>query len=143
MADEREVLRALYRIGVWSARKRRELASILLHHDPPHFQRCFLAGFLRYAVGLSVEETVDFIERYCAWRDYNRRTTERNVRGIHKSKHNSLEPNGSKSNGPTSNKPEVSGGYEWDLEKIGTEAWVGRCGANGYCLEWYRVYLLG
>ena len=32
MADEREVLRALYRIGVWSARKRRELASLSLIH---------------------------------------------------------------------------------------------------------------
>ena len=145
MADEREVLRALYRIGVWSARKRRELASILLHHDPPHLKRVYLGGFLLYALGLSVEEATDFIERFSVWEDYRRETTLRNLRGIHKRKGSSNGPksSGFKSSGLVSDKPEVSRGYERDLEKIGTEAWVGLCCANGYCLEWHRVFLLG
>jgi len=139
MADKREVFRALYRIGVWSARKRRELVSILLHHDPPHLKRVYLGGFLLYALGMSVEEAADFIERYSAWEDYRRETTLRNLRGIHKrgGKASSV------SNGSTSDKPGVSRDYERDLEKMGTEVWVGRCAANGYCLEWHRVYLLG
>ena len=77
------------------------------------------------------------------WRDYNRRTTERNVWGILKCKHNGSKSSSSKSNGPTSDKPKVSKGYGRDLESIGTEAWVGRCAGNGYCLEGHRVYLLG
>ena len=140
---EREVLEALRELGVWSHRKREELKDILLHSDPPHLRRCYLAGFLRFGVGLSIEETVNFIERFCKWRDYNRRTTERNVRGVHKCKHNGLKSSGSKSSGPTSDKPVVSRGYGRDLEKIGTEAWIGHCSGNGYCLEWHRVFLLG
>jgi len=145
MADEREVFRALHRIGVWSYRKRRELAGILLHDDPPHLKRVYLGGFLLYALGMSVSQAADFIEKYCAWVDFDRRITERNLRGIHKRKGSSNGPksDGSKSSGFTSDKPEVSRGYERDLEKIGTEAWVGRCCANGYCLEWHRVFLLG
>jgi len=138
---EEEVLKSLRELGVWSHRKRKELASILLHHDPPHFQRCFLAGFLRYAVGLSVGEVVDLIERYCAWRDYNRRITERNVRGIHKSS-GPLHCNGS---GQVSSrhKGSASRSYEKDLEILGSPTWVGRCCGNGYCLEWHREFLLG
>ena len=135
---ECEVLSALRRIGVWSHRKRRELAGILLHPNPSHLHRVYLGGFLLYALNLSVEEATAFIERYSAWIDFNRRITERNLRGIHKRKYN-----GSKSSGPISDKSEVSRGYEWDLEKIGSSVWVGRCCANGYCLEWHRVFLFG
>ena len=138
MADEREVLRALYRIGVWSARKRRELASILLHHDPPHLKRVYLGGFLLYALGMSVEEVADFIERYSVWVDYRRETTLRNLRGIHKHKGSSNGPKRS-SFGPKCS----SDGLETGVEVFGTEMWIGRCAANGYPLEWHRVYLLG
>lgn len=140
MVNEEEVLRALRRIGVWSHRKRRELASILLHHDPPHLKRLYLGGFLLYGLNMSVEEVADFIERYCAWRDFDRRITERNLRGIHKCKgingpkKVSSGPKIARSNGPTSDEP---------LEKIGTEVWVGHCCANGYPLMWSREYLLG
>ena len=142
---EREVLEALRELGVWSARKRRELASILLHLDPPHLKRVYLGAFLRYVLGMDISQAADFIGKYCAWVDFDRRITERNLRGIHKRKGSSNGPksDGSKSSGPTSNKPEVSRGYERDLGKIGTETWVGRCSANGYCLEWHRVFLLG
>jgi len=145
LVNEREVLKALCDLGVWSNRKRKELASILLHHDPPHLKRVYLGGFLLYALGLSVEEATDFIERFSVWEDYRRETTLRNLRGIYKRKgsSNGLKSSSSKSSGLVSDKPKVSRGYERDLEKIGTEAWVGRCAANGYCLEWHRVYLLG
>jgi len=139
---EEEVLKSLRELGVWSHRKRKELASILLHHDPPHFQRCFLAGFLRYGVGMSVEQTVDFIERYCAWRDYNRRTTERNVRGIHKRKHNGPKSDGPKLSGPPSDEP-ARGDYERDLEKIGTVIWRPILAGNGYPIGWEKIILLG
>jgi len=132
-------MEALRNLGVWGDHKRKELASILLHHDPPHLKRVYLGGFLLYALGMSVEQATDFIEKHCAWEDYRRETTLRNLRGIHKrgGKASSV------SNGFTSDKPGVSRDYERDLEKIGTEVWVGRCAANGYCLEWHRVYLLG
>ena len=138
MADEREVLRALHRIGVWSARKRRELASILLHHDPPHLKRVYLGGFLLYALGMSVEEAADFIERYSVWDDYRHETTLRNLRGIHKRKGSSNGPKRS-SFGPKGS----SNGLKTGVEVFGIEMWIGRCSANGYPLEWHRVYLLG
>ena len=142
---EEEVLKSLRELGVWSHRKRKELASILLHHDPPHLKRVYLGGFLLYALGMSVEEVADFIERYSVWEDYRRETTLRNLRGIHKRKgsFNSSKSSGSKSSSFTSDKPEVSRGYERDLERLGSETWVGCCCANGYCLEWHRVFLLG
>jgi len=138
MADEREVLRALYRIGVWSARKRKELASILLHHDPPHLKRVYLGGFLLYGLGMGVEQAADFIEKHCAWEDFRRETTLRNLRGIHKRKGSSNGPKRS-SFGPKCS----SDGPKTGVEVFGTEMWIGRCAANGYPLEWHRVYLLG
>jgi len=145
MADEREVLRALYRIGVWSYRKRRELASILLHHDPPHLKRVYLGGFLLYALGMSVEQATDFIEKHCAWEDYRRETTLRNLRGIHKRKgsSNGSKSSGSKSSGPTSNKPEVSRDCEWALEKLGAVIWRPILAGNGYPIGWEKIILLG
>ena len=100
-----EVLEALRRAGVWSGRMRKKLADILLDRDPPHLKRVFLGGFLLYAVGLSVEQVVSLIERYGMWVDFDRRITERNLRGIHKRKGSSNSP---KSSGPTSDKSEVS-----------------------------------
>ena len=142
MADEREVLRVLYRLGVWSARKRKELASILLHHDPPHLKRVYLGGFLLYALGMSVEQATDFIEKHCAWEDFRRETTLRNLRGIHK---RGCEVS-SASNGPKRSSFGLKGssnGPKTGVEAFGTEMWIGRCAANGYPLEWHRVYLLG
>jgi len=140
MADEREVLQALYRIGVWSHRKRRELADILLHPNPAHLYRVYLGGFFLYALNLSVEEATVFIERYSAWLDFDRRITERNLRGIHKRKGSSNSP---KSSGPTSDKSEVSRGYERDLEKIGTVIWRPILAGNGYPIGWEKIILLG
>ena len=116
---EREVLSALYRIGVWSHRKRRELADILLHPDPPHLHRVYLGCFLLYALNLSVKEAADFIERYSAWLDFNRRITERNLRGIHK-------------RGFSIKNSAISSEVE---RRLGSEVWIDRCSANGYCLE--------
>jgi len=136
---EREVLSALRRIGVWSHRKRRELAGILLHPNPAHLHRVYLGGFLLYALNLSVKEAADFIERYSAWLDFDRRITERNLRGIHKRgcSSNSVHSAGSSSSSNLSNS--VSS----EIERLGSEVWIGRCSANGYCLEWHRVYLFG
>ena len=140
---EEEVLKSLRELGVWSHRKRKELASILLHHDPPHFQRCFLAGFLRYAIGLSVGEVVDLIERCCAWSDYNRHKTQRQVVSIRKCKHNGPKSDGSKSSGLTFNKSEVLRGYERDLEEVGTVIWRPILAGNGYPIGWEKIILLG
>jgi len=135
-----EVLEALRRAGVWSGRMRKKLADILLDRDPPHLKRVFLGGFLLYAVGLSVEQVVSLIERYGMWVDFDRRITERNLRGIHKRKGSS---NGPKSSSPTSDKSEVSRGYERDLEKVGTVIWRPILAGNGYPIGWEKVILLG
>ena len=135
----REVLEALRRIGVWSHRKRRELAGILLHSNPSHLYRVYLGGFLLYALNLSVEEATAFIERYSAWRDFNRRITVRNLRGIHK-RVCSISRNSASSASSVSLRVFR---FSSELERIGSEVWVGRCSANGYCLEWHREYLLG
>ena len=140
MADEREVLRALCRLGIWSVRKRRELASILMDSDPSHLKRVYLGAFLRFGLGMDISQTADFIEKYCAWVDFDRRITERNLRGIHKRKGSS---NGPKSSGPTSDKSEVSRGYERDLEKVGTVIWRPILAGNGYPIGWEKVILLG
>ena len=139
MAEEREVLSALRRIGVWSYRKRRELAGILLHPNPPHLHRVYLGGFLLYALNLSVKEAADFIERYSAWLDFDRRITERNLRGIHKRGRSS---NSAHSAGSSSSS-NLSNSVSSEIERLGSEVWIGRCSANGYCLEWHRVYLFG
>jgi len=136
---EREVLSALCRIGVWSYRKRRELAGILLHPNPAHLHRVYLGGFLLYALGLSVEEATAFIERYCEWIDFDRRITERNLRGIHKRGSISCKCS---ANVKDSRVLQVSVS-ESEVERLGSGVWVGRCCANGYCLEWHRVYLFG
>ena len=135
----REVLSALRRIGVWSHRKRRELAGILLHPNPPHLHRVYLGGFLLYALNLSVKEAADFIERYSAWLDFDRRITERNLRGIHKRGRSS---NSAHSAGSSSSS-NLSNSVSSEIERLGSEVWIGRCSANGYCLEWHRVYLFG
>ena len=136
---ECEVLEALRRIGVWSHRKRRELAGILLHPNPSHLHRVYLGGFLLYALNLSVKEAADFIECYNMWIDFDRRITERNLRGIRKRgrSSNSVHSAGSSSSSNLSNS--VSS----EIERLGSEVWIGRCSANGYCLEWHRVYLFG
>jgi len=134
---ECEVLSALRRIGVWSHRKRRELAGILLHPNPAHLHRVYLGGFLLYALGLSVEEATAFIERYCEWIDFDRRITERNLRGIHK---RGYTVSRCSANSRVSRASRVS---ETEIERLGSSVWVGRCCANGYCLEWHRVYLFG
>ena len=139
MADEREVLRALYRIGVWSHRKRRELASILTDSDPPHLKRVYLGAFLRFGLGMDISQAADFIEKYCAWVDFDRCITERNLRGIHKRKGTS---NGPKSSGLTSDEP-ARGDYERDLEKIGSEIWRPILAGNGYPIGWEKIILLG
>ena len=138
MVNEREVLKALCDLGVWSNRKRKELASILLHHDPPHLKRVYLGGFLLYALNLSVKEVADFIERYSVWIDFDRRITERNLRGIHK-RGLSLSRNSVSSANPKVSRSQTIS----EVERLGSEVWVGRCSANGYPLEWHRVYLLG
>ncbi|RLG61548.1 hypothetical protein DRN84_03360 [Candidatus Geothermarchaeota archaeon] len=144
LEKEREVLEALRRIGVWSWRKRRELAGILLHRNPAHLHRVYLGGFLLYALHLSVEEATAFIERYCEWVDFDRRITERNLRGIHKrgsiiSWRCSTVSRDSVSDSVSVTKLE----WEMEVERLGSGVWVGRCCANGYCLEWHRVYLFG
>jgi len=139
MADEREVLRALYRIGVWSHRKRRELASILTDSDPPHLKRVYLGAFLRFGLGMDISQAADFIEKYCAWVDFDRCITERNLRGIHKRKGTS---NGPKSSGLTSDEP-ARGDYKRDLEKIGSEIWRPILAGNGYPIGWEKIILLG
>ncbi|RLG63678.1 hypothetical protein DRN89_03340 [archaeon] len=139
-----EVLEALRRAGVWSGRMRKKLADILLDRDPPHLKRVFLGGFLLYAVGLSVEQVVSLIERYGMWVDFDRRITERNLRGIHKRKHNGPKSDGPKSSGPTSDNPKVSrGDYERDLEEIGTVIWRPILAGNGYPIGWEKIILLG
>jgi len=142
---EREVLEALHRIGVWSHRKRRELAGILLHPNPSHLHRVYLGGFLLYALNLSVEEATAFIERYSAWIDFNRRITERNLRGIHKRGRSSNSANFANSANSlnSSNSSNSSNSFTSEIERLGSEVWVGRCCANGYCLEWHRVFLFG
>jgi len=143
MADEREVLRALCRLGIWSVRKRRELASILMDSDPPHLKRVYLGAFLRFGLGMDISQTADFIEKYCAWVDFDRRITERNLRGIHKRKHNGPKSDGSKSSGLTFNKSEVLRGYERDLEEVGTVIWRPILAGNGYPIGWEKIILLG
>ena len=140
---EREVLEALRRLGVWSGRQRRKLAGILLHPNPAHLSRVYLGGFLLYALGLSVEEATAFIERYCEWIDFNRRTTERNLRGIHKRGSIILWRRSWVSDSASDSDSVTKSGWEKEVERLGSEVWVGRCCANGYCLEWHRVYLFG
>jgi len=140
---EREVLSALRRIGVWSWRKRRELAGILLHPNPAHLHRVYLGGFLLYALGLSVEEATAFIERYCEWIDFNRCITERNLRGIHKRGSISCKCSANVKDSVSVSVTKSELGSESEVERIGSGVWVGRCCANGYCLEWHRVYLFG
>jgi len=142
MADEREVLRALCRLGIWSVRKRRELASILMDSDPPHLKRVYLGAFLRFGLGMDISQAADFIEKYCAWVDFDRRITERNLRGIHKRKHNGPKSDGPKLSGPTSDEP-ARGDYERDLEKIGTVIWRPILAGNGYPIGWEKIILLG
>jgi len=132
----REVLEALRRIGVWSHRKRRELAGILLHPNPAHLHRVYLGRFLLYALNLSVKDATDFIERYSAWCDFDRRITERNLRGIHKR-------GCSISNSANSSANTEDLRFSSEIERLGSDVWVGRCSANGYCLEWHRVFLFG
>jgi len=139
LEKEREVLSALRRIGVWSYRKRRELAGILLLPNPAHLHRVYLGGFLLYALGLSVEEAAAFIERYCEWIDFDRRTTERNLRGIHK--RGSISCKCSVNMKDSASVSVMKS--ESEVERLGSGVWVGRCCANGYCLEWHRVYLFG
>ena len=145
MDEGREVLEALRRIGVWSHRKRRELAGILLHPNPSHLHRVYLGGFLLYALNLSVEEATAFIERYSAWIDFNRRITERNLRGIHKRGRSSNSANFANSANSlnSSNSFNSSNMLSSEIERLGSDVWVGRCSANGYCLEWHRVFLFG
>ena len=136
---EYEVLEALRRIGVWSHRKRRELAGILLHPNPSHLHRVYLGGFLLYALNLSVKEAADFIERYNMWIDFDRHITERNLRGIHKRGCSSNSVHSAHS----SSSSNLSNSVSSEIERLGSEVWIGRCSANGYCLEWHRVYLFG
>jgi len=142
LVGEREVLSALRRIGVWSHRKRRELAGILLHPNPSHLHRVYLGGFLLYALNLSVKEATAFIERYSVWIDFDRRITERNLRGIHKRGRSSNSANFANSS-HSSNSSNLSNPLTSEIERIGSDVWVGRCCANGYCLEWHRVFLFG
>ena len=145
MADEREVLRALCRLGIWSVRKRRELASILMDPDPPHLKRVYLGAFLRFGLGMDISQAADFIEKYCAWVDFDRCITERNLRGIHKRGHSSNSANFANSANSlnSSNSFNSSNMLSSEIERIGSDVWVGRCCANGSCLEWHRVFLFG
>lgn len=67
---------------VASAKKRTELLAILHTEYPAHFKRVFLAGFLRYAVGLTEKQVCEVIKAENRWRDYNPVVTLAQVRSI-------------------------------------------------------------
>jgi len=67
-----------------SKRKREEILDILNNPHPAHFQKVFLVGFLRYAVGLSCEEVTRFILENAKWRKKDPGITAYQVRSVRK-----------------------------------------------------------
>ena len=76
---------------VFSKRKRGEIEAILDKPYPAHFQRVYLVGFLKYAVGLSNKEICELIKEGAKWRDYDPAITEYQVRSIRKASKGELE----------------------------------------------------
>lgn len=76
--------------GVLSAvdhdERRAELLAILEDADARHHERVWLAGFLNGVVGMGVGEIVRVIERHARWSDYDRETTQRQVRSVVRSR---------------------------------------------------------
>ena len=51
---------------------------------PAHFQRVYLVGLFKYAVGSSNEGICELIEKRAKWMDYDPAITEYQVRSIRK-----------------------------------------------------------
>lgn len=61
---------------------REEVREVLTASDPAHNRRLWLAGFLSDAVGMSLREIVQLIDRHNRWVDYDRAITERQAESV-------------------------------------------------------------
>lgn len=68
---------------VRSFEKRQELFNILHSEDAGHYERLYLAGFLKF-VGYSLEEICALIDKEASWKDYDRTMTYCQVRSVFK-----------------------------------------------------------
>jgi len=120
---------------IFSNKKRKEIGDILNTRYPAHFQRVYLAGFLKYAVGLSEEEICLLIKERCKWGDYEPKITEAAVRSVRKQTHTEAQLK----------KEHLSKGAQ-TIEclrpsfssPINPPKWVGIENACGFVLEWVR-----
>lgn len=67
---------------VFSDKKRNELYRILHSRNPPHNQRLWLAGFLKYA-GYKIEDVADIIAREGSWTNYKHEKTMEQLRSVY------------------------------------------------------------
>jgi len=67
---------------IFSNKKREEILDILDSPYPAHFQRVYLVGFLKGAVGLTDSEVCCIIHDLHKWEDYDPETTEAQVRSV-------------------------------------------------------------
>jgi len=67
---------------VFSDKKRNELYRILHNRNPPHNQRLWLAGFLKYA-GYRMEDVQDIIAREGSWTNYEPEKTLEQLRSVY------------------------------------------------------------
>lgn len=70
---------------VWSSHKRAELLAILTHPNPAHFQRVYLAAFLKF-VGYSEKDVVEIVKNNNEWLDFSEAVTSYQVHSIFASK---------------------------------------------------------
>jgi len=132
---------------IYSAKKRKEIQDILDEPHPAHHERVFVAGFLRYAVGLSVEETCALIKTNCAWRDFKPAKTQKQVVSVKKQTRTESQM---KKEAFTDNQGGLMGGRSPPLLtgrspvsfsspcKPPGRKWHGVRGPHGFTLEWRR-----
>jgi len=81
VGDSREALDELDEL-IRHDEKRREVREVLRDRTAEHDRRCWLAGFLHGAVGLSSREIVGLIDEYNRWENYDRSITRDQVRSV-------------------------------------------------------------
>jgi len=127
-----EILRRIY-----SNRKRAEVLEVLNTSYPAHFVRVWLASFLRFAVGLSIEETCFLIKEKCQWSDYDMQTTRQQVASIHSVTQRELVIRSTPSEAYIG-RPIPCFTIPKDAETIEDGDWIGIKSGCGIVLDWIR-----
>ena len=105
-----------------------------------------MSGFLRYAVGLTIEEVCEVIKAKNRWGDYDPRITQQQVVSIRSVSKNELNVR----NPQTSPKASVAGErppfpcfrIPASAETVEDGDWIGIKSGCGYVLDWVRKGLI-